>query len=145
MRMIHERIEVATDPGISFHDVTESLHETIARHHLRNGFLVISSRHTTTALLVNEAEPRLLEDIKDFLGTLVPASAYYRHNDIHLRDCLPDEPENAHSHIAAMLLSRSEVVPVADGRFDLGRWQSILLVELDGPRHRSLGLLLCGE
>lgn len=145
MKMIHEHLEVATEPGISFHDLTERLCELIARHQLRYGFIVVSSRHTTTALLVNEAEPRLLEDIKDFLGRLVPANAYYRHNDIHLRDCPPDEPENAHSHIAATLLSRSEVVAVADGRIDLGRWQSVLLVELDGPRHRSLGVLLCGD
>jgi len=70
---------------------------------------------------------------------------YYLHNDIGLRDCLPDEPENAHSHLLAMLVGSSEVIPIVNGDPDLGRWQSVMLVELDGPRERTVSLRLFGE
>jgi len=66
------------------------------------------------------------------------------HNDIHLRDCPPHEPENAHSHLIAMLLGSSEVIPILDGELDLGRWQSVMLVELDGPRQRTVSVRLFG-
>ena len=67
------------------------------------------------------------------------------HNDIELRDCPEDEPENAHSHLAAMLLGSSESIPVVDGELQLGNWQSVLFIELDGPRERSITLQLWGE
>jgi len=76
---------------------------------------------------------------------LIPPQANYLHNDIHLRDCPPDEPENAHSHLAAMLLGSSEVIPVADGGLVLGQYQSIMLVELDGSRERTLAVQVYGE
>ena len=101
------------------------------------------SRHTTTAVVINEAEPRLLDDIRLWLRRLAPPSDPYLHNDLHLRDA-PDgwpggwgawaaqEPANAHSHLLSIALGNSECVPVAGGALALGTWQSVLLVELDG-------------
>ena len=112
---------------------------------ITEGMLIVSSRHTTTALAINEYEHRLLEDVRACFSDLVPADRHYLHNDIHLRDCPPDEPENAHSHIIAMLLSSSEVIPVVEGTLQLGQWQSIILFELDGPRERTVTMQVIGE
>jgi len=101
--------------------------------------------HPTPALYVNENEPRLLEDLRRFLTRLAPPGVGYLHDDIELRDCPPDEPRNAHSHLAAILLNSTEVVPVAGGRLVLGTWQSLLLAELDGPRDRTVRVQLLGE
>ncbi|WP_455200612.1 secondary thiamine-phosphate synthase enzyme YjbQ, partial [Kaarinaea lacus] len=109
------------------------------------GLVVITSRHTTTALFINEYEQRLVQDVKDFFQQLVPAHKKYLHNDIHLRDCPQDEPENAHSHIIAMLLSNSETIPLIDGALAIGQWQSVLFAELDGPRSRTLNVQLFGS
>ena len=65
--------------------------------------------------------------------------------DIALRDCPPDEPENAHSHLAAMLLGSSEVIALADGVLQLGQYQSVMLYELDGPRKRIVNVQVYGE
>ena len=88
---------------------------------IRNGFLTITSQHTTTAVCINENEQRLLQDVKTFLTRLIPPQDKYLHNDIALRDCPEDEPENAHSHLAAMLLGSSEVVPLSQGKLVLGQ------------------------
>ena len=96
-------------------------------------------QHTTTALVVNENEERLLADIEAFFLQLAPADRPYRHNDLHLRPGIPpDEPRNAHSHLIALMLGNHLSLPVVAGRLGLGRYQSVLLVELDGPRTRQV-------
>ena len=54
------------------------------------------------------------------------------------------EPINAHSHLAAMLLGSSEAIPVTGGRLVLGQWQSVMLVDVDGPRERTVGIQCMG-
>ncbi|MCU7939436.1 MAG: YjbQ family protein [gamma proteobacterium symbiont of Bathyaustriella thionipta] len=80
-----------------------------------------------------------------FFTHQVPPGDNYLHNDIHLRDCPPDEPENAHSHLIAMLLGASESIAVTEAKLDLGQYQSVMLVELDGPRTRQVNIQVIGE
>jgi secondary thiamine-phosphate synthase enzyme len=145
MRIVIRHLEIATGDGITLHDITPSLRDLVEASGLGNGFVTITSRHTTTALTINEFEERLLEDIRNFFARLVPSGDRYLHNDIHLRDCPPDEPENAHSHLIAMLLGSSEVIALRDGALDLGTWQSVMLVDLDGPRQRTVSVQVYGE
>lgn len=145
MRSVHHRLELTTGKGLSVHNLTEDVRSLVTASGIRDGLVTVTCRHTTTALAVNEDEERLLADIEAFFARLVPADARYLHNDIHLRDCPPDEPENAHAHLAALLLGASESIPLADGELLLGTWQSVLLVELDGPRRRGVGLQIIGE
>lgn len=112
---------------------------------MRHGTITVSSAHTTTAITVNEYEQRLLDDIKKHFLKLAPEGLPYRHNDIHLRDCPENEPENAHSHLIAMMLGSSETIPVSDGQIQLGQYQSVMLVELDGPRQRTVNIHLVGQ
>jgi secondary thiamine-phosphate synthase enzyme len=145
MLIKHHNLQLNTGNGIAVHDVTPQVVAYLAESGVQNGFVTVTSRHTTTALTINENEQRLLQDVKTFLTRLIPPREHYLHNDIHLRDCPPDEPENAHSHLAAMLLGSSEVIPVSEGRLVLGQYQSIMLVELDGPHERNVSLQICGE
>lgn len=138
-------IELDTQPGIGLFDITPQLREKLNESGLRNGFVNVISRHTTTALTINEYESRLLDDVRQFLTRLAPPGAPYLHDDIHLRDCPQDEPKNAHSHLSAMLLGSSESIPVVDGELMLGTWQSVILIELDGPRARRVGVQIIGE
>lgn len=145
MKIISSLIELETGAGISIHSLMADLREAVAGSGIRNGFVTVASQHTTTAIIINEDEQRLREDVKHFLARLIPPKDRYLHNDIALRDCPPDEPENAHSHLAAMLLGSSEVVPLVDGELALGQYQSVLLVELDGPRRRRVRVQVVGE
>ncbi|UCB56245.1 MAG: YjbQ family protein, partial [Thiotrichales bacterium] len=56
-----------------------------------------------------------------------------------------DEPENAQSHLAAMLLGSSEAITLAEGELVLGQYQSVMLCELDGPRKRKVNIRVYGE
>ena len=145
MPLFNKILELETEAGINIYNVTPQIEEILGTTSVENGQAIIFSRHTTTALAINENEERLLEDVKKYLRKLAPETEKYLHNDLHLRDVPPDEPENAHSHLMAMTLSTSEVIPVIDGKLALGTWQSVLFFELDGPRKRTLLVQICGE
>lgn len=141
----NRELVVETKPGICIYNLTPQVVKLLQETNVINGQVIVFSQHTTTALAINENEERLLEDVKIHLGKLAPASTKYLHNDLHLRVVPPDEPMNAHSHLMAMMLSTSEVIPVVDGQLALGTWQSILFFELDGPRKRTVLVQISGE
>jgi len=145
MQVVNQVIEVKTDEGIGIYNITPQIVKLLERTGIKNGQVLVFSRHTTTALAINENEARLLEDVKVHLRKLAPPSERYLHNDLHLRDVPEDEPMNAHSHLMAMMLSTSEVVPVMDGQLALGTWQSVLFFDLDGPRKRTVFIQISGE
>jgi secondary thiamine-phosphate synthase enzyme len=145
MNIYFNEMTLQTGEGIQIHNLMESLNEEITKSGIKEGMVNIISRHTTTALAINEYEPRLLDDLRSFFNEIAPPDKPYKHNDLHLRDCPPDEPKNAHSHILAMLLSSNESVPLVNGRLLLGKWQSVLLFELDGPRQRQVGVQIIGS
>lgn len=145
MKFFTKVVEIATEEEISIYNLTPELQAYLAETGVKNGQALVFSRHTTTALAINEYEVRLLADIKAHLEKLVPKNAKYLHNDLHLRDVPADEPINAHSHLMAMMLSTSEVIPIVEGKLGLGTWQSVLFLDLDGPRKRTVLLQICGE
>lgn len=145
MRIFPAFIELQTEQGISLHDLMPELRQSVTQSGIQNGFVTVTSQHTTTAIAINENETRLAEDIKSFLTRLIPPGDRYLHNDIALRDCPPDEPKNAHSHLAAMLLGSSEVITLVNGELVLGQYQSVMLYELDGPRTRKVSVQIYGE
>ena len=145
MKIIPSFIEVETGTGIALHDLMQGIRDAVRSSGIKNGFVTVTSQHTTTAIAINENEERLVQDVKKFLERLIPAHDKYLHNDIDQRDCPPDEPENAHSHLAAMLLGSSEVIPLVNGELVLGQYQSVMLYELDGPRKRRVSVQVYGE
>ena len=145
MNIHSEIISLDTCENVDVTNLTPQISSAVRNSGISNGLAIISSRHTTTALFINEFEQRLIEDIKVFVKNLVPAGNNYLHNDISLRDCPADEPENAHSHIMAMLLNSNEIIPVVNGALSLGQWQAIMLVELDGPRNRTVQVQILGN
>ena len=146
MAILHQILTIDTDTGIGIYNITPQIQNFLTESGIQNGQALIFSRHTTTALAVNEYEIRLLEDIKVFLQKLAPPGDRYLHNDLHLRPGIPeDEPMNAHSHLMAMMLSNSEIVPVVDDNLALGTWQSVLFFDLDGPRQRTVFCQISGE
>ncbi|MEL6491119.1 MAG: secondary thiamine-phosphate synthase enzyme YjbQ [Cyanobacteria bacterium J06621_3] len=141
----HTVLELTTNDSIGIYNVTEKVQAFVTSQNILCGQALVFCRHTTTAIAINEYEERLLTDIKTYLHKLAPPEDKYLHNDLHLRDVPPDEPVNAHSHLMAMTLNNSETIPVVDGKLALGTYQSVLFIELDGPRERTLFVQVSGE
>ena len=127
-------IEIPTREEFELIDITYLINQKIRESGIKDGIAVIFTRHTTTALFVNENETGLLEDVKEFFQSLVPKGKGYKHDRID---------RNAHSHLRSIILNPSLAIPIKDGRLLLGTWQSVIFAELDGPRRRKVFIKLC--
>jgi secondary thiamine-phosphate synthase enzyme len=126
-------------------DLTALLAERVLRSGIAEGTVTVQSRHTTAAVVVNENEPLLLDDLEDALERWAPRGARYGHNDFAARKAPPPgEKPNGHAHTRALLLGTSVSLHVTAGEIDLGEWQSVFLVELDGPRSRTVSVHVMG-
>ena len=125
-----------------FVDVTSQVEDAVRESSITAGTALIFSRHTTAAVVINEAEPGLQQDMERLLERLAPRADEYAHNE--MARTIPNEPENGHAHCWHLLLGASETVPVVDGRLHLGTWQRVFLVELDGPRRREIVVQVMG-
>lgn len=141
-----ETLRYLTTHAPQFVDITDDVEEAVGRSGITSGVAVIFSRHTTAAVKINENEPELIKDLCRFLEAIAPTDREYYHNNFDVRTVNLEENEcpNAHSHCQHLLLSSSESVPILDGRLDLGRWQRILLVELDQAKAREVTVQMLG-
>ena len=134
MKIKNHSIKINTNKNFEIIDITSKINELID---VENGIISIFSKHSTSAIVVNENESGLLSDLEFMLDNLVSDKFSYQHDRID---------DNAKSHLKSFLLSSSECLPIKNGRLDLGTWQSVFFIELDGPRHnRTISLTIIGE
>jgi len=141
MQVVLERIERATTQPIELLDLTAELRARCAASGIRHGLATLISQHTTAYLNLNEREAQLQRDMVTWLKRSVPRDGDWLHNLEPI-----DGRDNAHAHLLGLSMSASLSIPVHDGALLLGAWQSVFLVELDGPRERrQIVLHLLGE
>ncbi len=134
MKIKNHAIKLNTNRNFEIIDITSKINEQID---VESGIISIFSRHSTSAIVVNENESGLLSDLEFTLNNLITDKFTYQHDRID---------DNAKSHLKSFLLSSSECLPIKNGRLDLGTWQSVFFIELDGPRHgRTISLTIMGE
>ncbi len=127
-------LKINTNMNFEIMDITSKINELID---IEEGIISIFSKHSTSAIVVNENESGLLSDLEFMLDNLVSDKFSYQHDRID---------DNARSHLKSFLLSSSECLPVKNGKLDLGTWQSVFFIELDGPRRaRTVTLTMVGE
>lgn len=147
MQIKNYRIELQTKELFEITDITEKVEGFIKESQIKNGIVNIQSLHTTATVLVQENEPLLLQDIKNYLERMVPQSVKYNHDDLTRRtvNVCPDECINGHSHCKALNLPTSVTLNIIDGKIVFGQWQRILFIELDRSRPRKVSLQIIGE
>lgn len=127
-------LKIDTNKNFEIIDITSKINDLID---VDEGMISIFSRHSTSAIVVNENESGLLRDLEFTLNNLITDKYSYDHDRID---------DNAPSHLKSFLLSSSECLPIRNGRLDLGTWQSVFFIELDGPRHnRTISLTIIGD
>ncbi len=136
MGFFAEEISISTNAKVDVIDITDMVLNAIKKHSPKNGLLALNLKHTTCGITINEAESRLMRDIKETLLNLIPENKSYYHNSIDT---------NAHAHLRSSLLGDSKILPIINGKLSLGTWQRILLLESDGPRIRHLTVTFVGE
>ena len=139
MRIRSASVSIRTPAKVSVVNVTADVARALAEDPIRSGLALLSVPHTTCGVCVNEDEAGLRKDIVRLGSHLLDPLARegpFEHDRID---------DNARAHLAAVLLGHATSVPVADGALRLGTWQSLFLLELDGPRERRLEVMFVGE
>jgi len=145
-RVCHDEVELRTERRTQFIDITDLVAERVRRSGITDGVVNVQTQHTTTAILVNENEPLLLQDLEELMEFWAPSDVDYRHDDLTARQApfMLEERVNGHAHARAVLLGGSRSLNIVDGEMRLGRWQRIFLVELDGAQKRSTSITVLG-
>jgi secondary thiamine-phosphate synthase enzyme len=143
-------IAVTAPERYAYLDLTEELERAIKDSGVTDGAAIAFCPHTTCALLINEWEDGAMDDFRTRVRALVPDEGhYYAHDDLERRTqnlAESHERANGHSHVKAMLLSAtSHAIPVVSGEPAFGRWQRLMLLELDEPKERQITFHVFGE
>ena len=130
------KVAVVTEARRVVLDVTGQVEAAVAASGVREGLALVFCPHTTAAVVVNEMDGRLEQDLLAWAAKAVPEGAGWRHDT---------EEANAHAHLQGIALNQAATLPVVGGRLALGTWQHVLFVELDGPRQRELWVQVVGR
>ncbi len=133
--------------------ITEDVAEAVRESGIAEGMVLVSAMHITAGVWVNDDEPGILADTLEWLDKLAPPSWTEPANET-ARDLLPDPGEYRHhrggedngdAHLKNLLVHHQVIVPVTEGRLDLGPWQAIFYAEFDGRRPKRLVIKVMGE
>ena len=142
MTVINKSLKINSDSHFQIIDITSEIKTAFneindGEDNIEKGILTVFTKHSTSAIVVNENERGLLNDFESILEDLIKEKYGYMHDRID---------NNAASHLKSFLLGSSETIPIINGKIDLGTWQSIFFIELDGPRrNRTVDLVFIGE
>jgi secondary thiamine-phosphate synthase enzyme len=122
-------------------DVSDDVMTRVRILGVREGTATLQSLHTTCAVFINESQDALCHDFASFLMSVIDPDAAWRHDDPDHSDC---DRQNTDAHLRALLLAPCVTLQISGGELVLGRWQRVLVAELDGPRVRTLRLQVMG-
>jgi len=136
MKIFFHEISVSTKQRIEVVDITRQVEEAVTKSGVKNGLCLIHAPHATAAIVANENEYGLINDIVRKVEEVFPIGAGYQHDRID---------DNAHAHLASAFIGSSRIFPVKNSRILRGTWQNVFLVEADGPRNRRVVVEVLGE
>lgn len=147
MKITNHIIKLKTAATLDFIDITEKVREKIKETGVTNGVINIQSLHTTMAVIINEAEPLLISDMKTLLEKLAPRTYKYAHDNFEIRtvNMCDGECANGHAHNKAIHLPTSAMMNITESDLQLGQWQRVFAVELDRSRPRQIALQIMGR
>ncbi len=120
-------------------NLTEYAREFVSENSFLEGQLLIFIAGATAAISTIEYEPGLIQDLPEMLDRIAPMNKQYHHDDTW-------HDGNGYAHLRSALMGPSLIIPVVDGKLDLGTWQQIILIDFDNrPRSRSVTFQFTGN
>ena len=117
--------------------ITDKVEEIVTRSGIREGMVLVSAMHITAGVYVNDWEDGLIEDFQTWLEKLAPSGLDYRHHQTG--------EDNADAHLKRTIMGHQVMVPITNGRLDLGPWEQIFYAEFDGQRKKRVIVKVMGE
>lgn len=137
MKSATEYLWFETRKPREFINITDRVGDLVRRSGIAEGFVLVSAMHITAGVYVNDAEEGLIADIEEWLEHLAPYRPDYRHH--------ATGESNGDAHLKSLLVHHEVIVPITDGKLDLGPWQQVYYAEFDGQRRKRVILKALGE
>ncbi|GAB4377261.1 MAG: secondary thiamine-phosphate synthase enzyme YjbQ [Calditrichia bacterium] len=137
MKFDTEYVWFNTEKKREYINVTPQVEAVVERSGVQEGMVLVSAMHITAGVYVNDAESGLIQDIDEWLEKLAPFNRNYRHHRTG--------ETNGDAHLKNLLVHHQVIVPITNGRLDLGPWQQIYYAEFDGQRRKRMIIKVMGE
>ncbi|MEK7688837.1 MAG: secondary thiamine-phosphate synthase enzyme YjbQ, partial [Deltaproteobacteria bacterium] len=130
MKTFTEYLYIETKKKREYINITDKVEEIVKKSGIEDGMALVSAMHITAGVYVNDAESGLIHDIDEWLQKLAPEGPDYRHHRTG--------ETNGDAHLKNLLIGHQVVLPVTNGRLDLGPWQQVYYAEFDGRRRKRI-------
>ncbi len=137
MRFHTEYLTFNTRDHREYVHITPQVEAAVKKSGVKDGMALVSAMHITAAVYVNDHEDGLIHDLDEWLERLAPFREDYRHHRTG--------ESNGDSHLKSMLVHHEVILPITDGRLDLGTWQRVFYAEFDGRRSKRVIIKIMGE
>lgn len=137
MKFATEYLTFNTKEKREYINITNTVEEVVRRSEAREGMVLVTAMHITAGVYVNDAESGLIEDIDEWLEQLAPFDPNYRHHRTG--------ETNGDAHLKNLLVHHQVILPITDGKLDLGPWQQVYYAEFDGQRRKRAMIKVMGE
>src|SRR3989338_8222349 len=118
-------------------NITDQVEKVVRKSGIQEGIVLVSAMHITAGVYINDAESGLIQDIDEWLEKLCPYRDNYRHHNTG--------ETNGDSHLKSLLIGHQQIVPITQGKLDLGTWEQIYYAEFDGRRRKRVIVKVLGE
>ena len=130
MKSVTKYLWFNTDKKIDIIHLTNTVEDFVEESGIIDGYVLVSAMHLTAAVYINDYESGLMEDIKEWLEKLAPQEYPYKHHKTG--------EINGHAHLKNLIMHHQVLVPITNGKLDLGPWQEIFYAEFDGQRRKRV-------
>lgn len=137
MKFATEYLWFDTDRPREYINITDEVAQVVAGSGIREGMALVSAMHITAGLYVNDAEPGIIRDIDEWADQVAPKGPDYHHHRTG--------ETNGDAHLKSLLVHHQVVLPITDGKLDLGPWQQVYYAEFDGQRRKRVVVKAMGE
>jgi secondary thiamine-phosphate synthase enzyme len=117
--------------------ITDEVATIVKTSGVQEGMALVSAMHITAGVYVNDWENGLIADFQEWLETLAPAGRDYRHHQTG--------EDNADAHLKRTIMGHQVMLPITDGKLDLGPWEQVFYAEFDGQRRKRVIVKVMGE
>ena len=137
MRSHTEYLWFQTKQRREYINITDRVEKAVGESGIREGMVLVSAMHITAGIWVNDAEPGIIADIDEMIENLAPVGKNYRHHRTG--------EDNGDAHLKSILVHHQVILPITEGRLDLGPWQQVYYCEFDGRRRKRVVVKAIGE
>ncbi len=137
MKVLTEYLWFTTKNKKEFINITETVEKIVRKSGVNEGFVLVSAMHITASVFVNDEEDGIKADLLEWAEKLAPFKREYRHHDTG--------ESNADAHLKSILFHHEVIVPVTNGKLDLGPWQQVFYGEFDGQRKKRVAVKVMGK